>query len=114
MWCVLTDRNSPATLIAWSAALFLLQSPTTLATAANLVDTANCGVAYDKATSGTPPAAFMDPELAHEIFAARDCTSHKNFATACVHYARTIAVLGRLSSDFAAEQRRNRSSDAEI
>lgn len=74
------------------------------AAAQSFMQSAECGVFYDKwNVPGAPASTLATVGMAHESFAARDCLGRKNTPMACEHYRRALAALDKLGPALAAE-----------
>jgi hypothetical protein len=78
------------------AAPFILPN---VAAAQSFMQSAKCGVPYDKwNVQGAPASTLATVGMAHESFAARDCLSKNNTARACEHYRSILSAFDRMGS----------------
>ncbi len=81
---------------AWMAAPFIQPN---VATAQSFMQSAKCGVPYDKwNVPGAPASTLATVGMAHESFAARDCLANNNVARACEHYRSILDAFDRMGS----------------
>ncbi|MPZ56770.1 MAG: hypothetical protein GEU91_09815 [Rhizobiales bacterium] len=91
-------------LLAICGALACLGQGLSPAMAQSFVQSAKCGVFYDKwNVPGAPAGTLATVGMAHESFAARDCLSRKNTPMACEHYRKALGALDRMGPTQAAE-----------
>ncbi len=86
-------------LVAMAALAAMFALPRDAAVAQSFMQSAKCGVPYDKwNVPGAPVSTLATVGMAHETFAARDCLANKNVARACEHYRSILNAFDRMGS----------------